>query len=111
MQRRPFFGLLALPVSAAALLAPRVGAQSRAPHEVTISGMQFMPAELQVQSGETVRWTNQEKRTSHSLLFADQPESERLLPGEHWERRFDQAGDYPYVCGPHPDMKGRILVR
>ena len=111
MQRRPFFGLLAWSASAAALLAPRAQAQARALHEVVILGMQFTPAELQVQVGDTVRWINQEKRTSHSLLFGDQPESERLLPGEHWERRFERAGDYPYVCGPHPDMKGRIIVR
>ncbi|MCE1181317.1 MAG: hypothetical protein LWW81_03285 [Rhodocyclales bacterium] len=25
-------------------------------------------------------------------------------------RRFEQPGRYPYQCGPHPEMKGVILV-
>jgi plastocyanin len=105
MQRRPFFGLLAC----AAL--PPAATQGAAVVEVQIRDMQFLPAELSVSIGTAVRWTNMEKRTSHSVLFEDQPESERLLPGEHWERRFEHAGDYPYVCGPHPEMRARVQVR
>jgi len=106
MQRRPFFGWLA-----ACTLGP---AHAQAPaelHEVAIRAMQFQPAELVVPVGARVRWTNHEKRTSHSMLFRDMPESERLLPGESWERVFEQAGDYPYVCGPHPEMTGMVRVR
>ena len=102
MQRRPFFGWLALP----ALPAGATGVL----HEVAIRAMQFEPAELTVQAGDTVRWVNREKRTSHSLLFADAPESERLLPDEAWERRFDAPGSYPYRCGPHPEMTGQVRV-
>lgn len=106
MQRRPVFGWLAL-----AALGP---AHAQAPaerYEVAIRAMQFQPAELVVPVGARVRWTNHEKRTSHSMLFRDLPESERLLPGESWERVFEQAGDYPYVCGPHPEMMGVVRVR
>ncbi|MBH9552101.1 cupredoxin domain-containing protein [Inhella gelatinilytica] len=78
--------------------------------EVHIRDMRFEPAELRVPVGTTVRWINREKRTSHSVLFADLPESPRFFPDEHWERRFDQVGAYPYVCGPHPEMRGRVVV-
>jgi len=33
-----------------------------------------------------------------------------MFPGESWQRTFDNAGTYPYTCGPHPEMKGRVEV-
>lgn len=81
----------------------------RKPLEVTIKDMQFHPAELPIRVGDTVRWTNRERRTSHTVLFPGL-ESDRLLPDESWERRFGAAGRYPYVCGPHPEMRGVVIV-
>lgn len=80
--------------------------------EVKMQGEKFIPAELRVSAGTTVRWLNAEKRTSHSLVFPQEgnKESERLFPGESWQRTFDQPGRYPYVCGPHPEMKGVVEV-
>lgn len=80
--------------------------------EVSIEGYRFVPAEVRVGSGDSVRWTNREKRTSHSVLFpAEQGlESERLFPDESWSRRFDKPGRYDYHCGPHPEMKGSVVV-
>ena len=79
---------------------------------VRIKGNAFLPETLTVKAGTTVRWTNEERRTSHSILFpAEGPlESERLLPEESWQRRFDKPGRYPYTCGPHPEMKGVVVV-
>lgn len=95
-----------------ALLAVALGAGKAwaASHEVAIQDMRFAPEVLRIRVGDTVRWTNREKRTSHSVLFKGQPESERMFPGESWERRFDQAGEFDYLCGPHPEMKGRVVV-
>lgn len=80
--------------------------------EVGIRDYKFEPAELKVKVGATVKWTNNEKRASHSVLFTGPEglESERLFPGESWQRRFDRPGVYAYRCGPHPEMKGRIEV-
>lgn len=78
---------------------------------VEISGYQFQPRVLQIKVGDTVRWVNREKRTSHSVLFPSLSlESERMFPDESWTRRFDAAGSYPYRCGPHPEMSGQIEV-
>lgn len=33
-----------------------------------------------------------------------------IAPGGRWSRTFDQAGDFSYVCHPHPFMKGKITV-
>lgn len=79
---------------------------------VVVQDMRFEPASVVVKAGTVVRWVNREKRTSHSVLFtgADGFESERFLPDEQYERRFDKPGRYAYVCGPHPDMKGVVEV-
>lgn len=80
--------------------------------EVGIREYKYDPAELKVKAGTTVKWINNEKRTSHSILFTGPGgfESERIFPGESWQRVFDKPGSYPYTCGPHPEMKGRIEV-
>jgi plastocyanin len=80
--------------------------------EVRIIDYRFEPAEITVAAGTTVHWTNAERRTSHSILFlgATRLESERIFPGEHWERTFDVPGTYEYGCGPHPEMRGRVTV-
>ncbi|HNT39050.1 MAG TPA: cupredoxin domain-containing protein [Rubrivivax sp.] len=79
--------------------------------EVRIAANRFEPAKVTVGTGATVRWINDERRTSHSVRFpAEGIESERMMPGEQWERRFERAGRYPYECGPHPEMKGEIVV-
>jgi plastocyanin len=108
-------------VGAGLVLAPVAGvfsgarAQQPAPPElaeVVIVDYQFKPARLVVKAGTTVRWTNQEKRTSHSVRFTGEGgfEGERMLAGESWSHRFDRPGRHAYTCGPHPEMKGEIEV-
>lgn len=80
--------------------------------EIRIEGYKFIPSEVSIRAGDSVRWINREKRTSHSVVFPAEGglESERLFPEESWERRFEKAGRYEYHCGPHPEMKGLIVV-
>ncbi|MEZ5561417.1 MAG: cupredoxin domain-containing protein [Gammaproteobacteria bacterium] len=80
--------------------------------EIMIRDYKYQPAELTVPVGTTVKWINDEKRVSHSILFTgpDGFESERIFPGESWERHFDKPGSYPFSCGPHPEMRGVITV-
>ncbi len=93
-------GLTALPVTAAE------------PTIVRIEDYKFLPAQITVKAGTTVRWLNAEKRTSHSIWFKDEglEESPRFFPEEYWERTFDRPGTYPYTCGPHPEMKAVVEV-
>lgn len=80
--------------------------------EVRIEGYQYRPAEVSIKAGDSVRWTNHEKRTSHSIVFPAEGgmESERMFPEESWQRLFDKPGRYVYRCGPHPEMEGVVLV-
>lgn len=97
------------PSAASAALAASTPATTA---EIVIRDYQFVPAVLQIRAGTTVIWINKEKRTSHTVLFTGPGgmESERLFPGDSWQRRFDTPGDHPYICGPHPEMKGLISV-
>ncbi len=108
----------ALPVLCSALLVGPLTARGEEPasgtagFEVVIENYAYHPREVRIKVGDTVRWINHEKRTSHSILFPAEGglESERLFPEESWSRRFDAPGTYPYVCGPHPEMKGAVVV-
>ncbi|HET9735180.1 MAG TPA: plastocyanin/azurin family copper-binding protein, partial [Burkholderiales bacterium] len=72
-----FLGLLILAATSAASAA-----------EVRIKDYKFVPEKVTVKAGETVKWTNDEKRASHSIWFKAEglPESERMLNGDSWER-------------------------
>lgn len=80
--------------------------------DVRIEGYKFLPDEVAIKVGDSVRWTNHEKRTSHSVVFPREGglESERMFPQESWQRRFEKPGRYDYHCGPHPEMKGVVVV-
>ena len=97
------------------MMALAVGACSPAVAQtvdVVIRDYQFDPATIEIKVGQTVKWSNGEKRTSHSLVFQGPLsfETERLFPGESWVRHFAQPGTYPYHCGPHPEMIGQVIV-
>jgi plastocyanin len=79
---------------------------------VLMRDYKFEPAVIEIKVGQTVKWTNGEKRTSHSIFFQGPSgfESDRLFPGESWERVFDRPGIYLYNCGPHPEMTGKVIV-
>jgi plastocyanin len=80
--------------------------------EVRVDAYKFDPPELKVKVGTTVKWVNNEKRASHSILWLGSGafESDRMFPGEAYQRTFEKTGTYPYTCGPHPEMKGVVVV-
>jgi plastocyanin len=80
---------------------------------VDIIEFKFVPQEITVKVGDSVRWTNREKRQYHSVWFEKlgEPEPDYLFPDDSYQRRFDQAGNFPYRCGPHPEMTGVVHVQ
>jgi len=81
--------------------------------DVEIIKFKFLPREITIRAGDKVRWTNKEKRQYHSVWFEKlgEPEPDYLFPDEAYERVFEKAGDFPYRCGPHPEMTGVVHVR
>ncbi|HMN84218.1 MAG TPA: cupredoxin domain-containing protein [Burkholderiaceae bacterium] len=110
-RRRLAGAALASAACALGFVTAGAGAADPKTVEVSIEKYLYKPAELRIRAGTTVRWVNREARTSHSVLWsADKTESPRFFPDEHYERRFDKPGRFEYTCGPHPEMKGVVIV-
>jgi plastocyanin len=81
---------------------------------VTISDFSFEPADLTVNSGTTVTWTNDEGEPVHTVTSDDgapaEFDSDDIDPGGTFEFTFDEAGEYPYVCKIHASMNGTVTV-
>lgn len=76
-------------------------------------GQVFVPANVTIAPGMTVRW----RRTS-SLLHTVTPDGHQhwqevvmVTTGQTFERLFPAVGDFPYVCTIHPGMRGTVIVR
>lgn len=80
--------------------------------EVQIIDFKFVPEQITVKAGTTVRWINKEKRQYHSVLFEglNFTESEYLFPDDTYEMTFNDKGIFTYRCGPHPRMLGSVTV-
>ena len=81
-------------------------------HNIDIFKFKFSPQEITIKSGDTIRWTNKEKRQYHSVWFEQlgEAESAYFFPDEFYEKTFNDTGDFPYRCGPHPKMTGIVHV-
>ncbi|MGO4393757.1 plastocyanin/azurin family copper-binding protein [Variovorax sp. M-6] len=93
--------------------APRkVAVQHRAGSgaRVSIENFAFGPAQLAINVGDSVTWTNDDG-APHGLAFADgAPGMALMLPGQSFSRAFPKPGAYDYVCAVHPYMTARVTV-
>ena len=80
---------------------------------VEIYKKQFIPSEIIIEAGDRVIWKNIEKRQYHNVWFkgSGEDEPDYFFPDESYQRKFDQLGSFSYECGPHPKMKGKIIVK
>jgi len=79
-------------------------------HEVTMTGMAFVPATVSAAVGDGIRWTNADL-TPHTATARDGSwTSPALKKGDNFvlEVTAGLAGDYK--CRFHPTMKGQISV-
>ena len=95
-----------------AFIAQGVNAGGEGPL-VIIQKYKFVPQEITIKLGQTLRWENREKRQYHSVWFEalgeEEPE-DYLFPDDAYEREFKKTGAFPYRCGPHPEMTGTVHV-
>lgn len=80
---------------------------------ITMYKHTFCPSRLTVKAGQTLRWINVDRRTSHSVWFRDagQAESERVFGEEKIEMKIDlPKGEHQYICGPHWKDDGMVAV-
>jgi plastocyanin len=79
--------------------------------EMTFEAAQgFKPRDLTIKVGDCVRWTNK-TNIEHSAVAVDRSfHTGQLMPGSANVVKFDNPGEIPYTCGPHPPMVGKIIV-
>jgi plastocyanin len=85
--------------------------------EVSMQNIQFDPADITIDAGETVTWTNDES-VAHDVE-GDGPggkfssgEAGGMQEGDTFSHTFDEPGTYDYVCRVHaPGMAGTVTVR
>ena len=80
--------------------------------EVVMKDYRYIPEEVTIKVGDTVRWINKERRQYHTIWFKElgEKESPEWYPGEMFEKTFDTPGDYPYICGPHYEDRGMVGI-
>ena len=80
-------------------------------HTVVIDGMLFIPAELTVKRGDTVRWLNKDAFPHTATSQAKGFDSRDIAPGGSWKFVAAKPGSYPYLCTLHRTMKGKLIVK
>jgi plastocyanin len=78
---------------------------------VTMEGTAFNPAEITIQAGDTVTWTNEDS-FGHDVTGDDFKSGDAggIGNGDTFEHTFDTAGTFDYVCTVHPGMEGTVTV-
>ena len=102
-------------ISLAGLKGTASGAKvavQKAPDVVAIADFLFGPEKLTVPKGTYVSFINTDD-SPHQVTIAQANglRTPVMLKGQKQTLRFDSAGTVDYICGLHPNMKGKIEVK
>ena len=80
--------------------------------EVRLEDFGFAPANIVIDAGTTVIWTNYDG-VGHTVTSdeGDELESELFNQTKTFRHTFDTPGEYFYHCEPHSNMHGLVTVR
>jgi plastocyanin len=79
--------------------------------EVRVDNFTFGPQSLTVPVNTTVTWVNRDD-IPHVIVSDDGVfRSKALDTDDKYSFTFTKAGTYPYFCGIHPKMVGKIVVQ
>jgi plastocyanin len=92
---------------APALAYPAAGGGEAA---VTIASRAYQPAQLTVEDGQTVVWSNRGFGPHTVTALGGQFDSGRLNLGESFKVTFTTPGTFAYKCLIHPSMQGSVTV-
>lgn len=79
-------------------------------HIVTIDGLKWTPAEIEIEAGDTVVWDMESNGMPHDVVSDDGLFASELMTEGEFRYTFTEAGVYGYHCTPHPPMIGIITV-
>ena len=95
--------------SASAVQSTVADANAPVVAHVAMKNMKFSPATIEIKKGDTVEWTNGDitPHTATSAMF----DSGSIASDQSWRHTFTEAGNFPYGCTFHPDMKADVVVK
>ena len=101
---------LALAIAAATLLQLGVAGARAQDINVTIDNFTFTPDVLTVKPGTKVAFVNHDDIPHLVVAGHKEFRSKALDTNDEFDFIFETAGEFPYFCGLHPHMKGKIVV-
>jgi amicyanin len=99
-----------LSASVIILIAGGLGALAVTKPQIMVDNFTFAPTPLQVKAGTTVTWVNHDDIPHSIILNSLNVRSHALDTDDSFAYKFDKAGTYNYICGPHPFMHGEVVV-
>jgi plastocyanin len=78
--------------------------------DINIASFAFLPAKISASVGKALTFLNSDD-TPHQISVANGSRTAVFLRGQRASLTFDKAGEYNYICGLHPSMKGVIEVK
>ena len=79
-------------------------------HVVTINGLKWVPAEIEIAVGDTVVWHMDAGGMAHDVVSDDELFVSELMTEGEFRHTFTEVGEYGYDCTPHPMMVGTVTV-
>jgi plastocyanin len=93
-------------VAAGQMAAPPPG-----PDVVSIAGFHFGPEQVTVAAGAPITWVNTDA-SPHQVVLTGRPQKTPiLLKSQSASLTIAEPGTYDYICGLHPSIKGKIVVK
>ncbi len=81
------------------------------PGTVAIAEFLFGPEKIEVAKGGKVTWTNTDDSPHQVTVTGSNVRSGVMLRGQSETLTFNDVGTFDYICGLHPNMKGKIEVK
>ena len=80
--------------------------------EVTldIKDYKFTPPTIRIKTGTKVTWINRDVAKHNAVADDGSFKTELIGKDESASVIFDKTGTFGYFCGPHPFMRGTIIV-
>lgn len=87
---------------------------------VQIRQFAFEPQTITIPAGSEIRWVNEDvagHQITTGTVGAQGPKPDGRISsglffrGEAFSTTFSEPGEYPYYCGVHPFMLGKVVVR
>ena len=92
------------------LLLPAAAMAADAGHTVTQKGRAFRPAEVNINRGESLTFTNEDSFI-HQIYVDGLFDSEEKVPGENLTEAFAATGTSQVRCHIHPTMRMTVRVK